>query len=115
MTVIKAVEEATPEEIEFLEQTAHHLGTDKDITDHSRFGGHESLWEVWDRIDMLWLSCDDLSVIFNFDDSFYVAVIRVFDRFENASKGSKEVPQERFADCFTESAIVKGILGLQTS
>lgn len=91
MTVIKAVKDATPEEIEFLEQTAHRIGTDKDISDHYRFGGFETLWEVWDRIDMLWLSRDDLSVIFSFDDSFSIAVIRVFDYF-GATTGSIEVP-----------------------
>ena len=101
---IKAIADATPEEARFLEQAAHRISTNKKVTDCSHYGGFESLWEAWDRIDVLWLSRDGLSVIFTYDDSFSIAVIRVSDCFENTIKGSEEVPQERFAGCFTELA-----------
>ncbi len=101
---INDVSEATSEEARFRKQAAQYIGPNKVLKDGYYRGGFETLWEVWDRIDMLWLSRGVLSVIFTYDDSFSIAVIQISERFENASKGSKEVPQERFADCFTELA-----------
>lgn len=53
---------------------------------------------------MLWLCRDDLSVIFSFDYSWSIAVIRVFRCFENAgNRQFKEIwDKKRLARCFEE-------------
>ena len=101
---IKKISEATPEEAQFLEQAAQRMSTSKVLEDGYHCGGFETLWEVWDRIDMMWLSGDGLSVVFTYDDSFSVAVIQISGCFENESMAFDGVLQDRFAGCFTQLA-----------